>query len=228
MTLTPRLDIIGAALGDQSRARIICALMDGRAHTGKELAIAVGIAPNTASGHLQRLRDAGLILAERNGRTVYHRIASAEVADLLERMSVLSPPDHLHRPARRGEEGIRGARTCYNHIAGRLGVMIADQLLATGVLVQSDGIVMVGPARADVLVRLGLRNAAADGKIQARTCLDWTERRPHLSGPLAVDLLEVCLRENWLNRRPGSRVLDVTNAGRDAFLAHFAIPFDAF
>ena len=107
MRLEPKLDLIGAALGDASRSKMLCALMDGRAHTGKELAAAVGISPQTASAHLQRLVGLALITAERSGRCVYYALASEAVADMLEQVAVFTPLDHLDR-AKRCHVSIRG------------------------------------------------------------------------------------------------------------------------
>ncbi|MFN4156758.1 MAG: ArsR/SmtB family transcription factor [Paracoccaceae bacterium] len=142
MTIEPRLDIIGAALADPSRSRILCELMDGRAFTNKELASAARITPQTATTHLRQLAMAGMTEPLRSGRHVYHRIATAEVADVLEKLALLSPTDHLFRNGRSGDD-TRLARSCYNHVAGRIGVLMAERLRVLNVLhIRQDA---VGP-----------------------------------------------------------------------------------
>ncbi|HDZ51388.1 hypothetical protein LCGC14_0113450 [marine sediment metagenome] len=223
MTIEPRLDIIGAALADPSRSRILCELMDGRAFTNKELACAANVSPQTASAHLKQLERAGLTASLRSGRHVYHRIANADVAATLEGLAQLSPTDHLSRPGQPGADMPR-ARSCYNHIAGRLGVLMADRLIALDVLnIQGDAF-SSGPRYQaflddiDIEVPLG-----GTGKPPAKLCLDWTERRHHISGPLATAIMQKFLEANWLERRTGSRALIVTADGFDALERWFGL-----
>lgn len=217
MTIEPRLDILGAALADPSRARILCELMDGRAFTNKELAAAAGITAQTASAHLKRLEGAGLTAALRSGRHVYHRIASPRVAEVLEGLSALSPTGHLDRPGRAAAE-TRRARSCYDHIAGRLGVLLALRLIETGAVRAVGDTLAPGPRFAAFLAEAGLEPLPpARGVPQVRACLDWTERRPHLSGALGRALLTRALDAGWLRRQTGSRALSVTEAGFGAF-----------
>ena len=122
MTIEPRLDIIGAALADPSRSRILCELMDGRAFTNKELACAANVSPQTASAHLKQLEQAGLTASLRSGRHVYHRIANAEVAVILEGLAQLSPTDHLLRPGQIGTD-TRQARSCYKESTVKCGAV---------------------------------------------------------------------------------------------------------
>ncbi|WP_170481174.1 ArsR/SmtB family transcription factor [Ruegeria arenilitoris] len=139
MAIEPRLDIFGAALADPSRSRILCELMDGRAFTNKELACAADVSPQTASAHLKKLENAGLTSSLRSGRHIYHRIATAEVAQVLEVLASLSPTDHLSRSGQAATDTLR-ARSCYNHIAGRLGVLMKERLIALDVLRRSTAI----------------------------------------------------------------------------------------
>lgn len=228
MTSEPRLDIIGAALGDPSRARILCELMDGRAFTNKELASAAGITAQTASAHLGRLGGAGLTTSLRSGRHVYYRIASAEVAEVLEALATLSPRDHLARTGPKGDD-TRRARSCYNHLAGRLGVQIAERLCAMQVLEHEGESEALRPgARYGGFVReLGLDVAPRRGaQPVARLCLDWSERRHHISGPLAIAIMQKALTMGWLERRRASRALIVTAPGVDAFRRWFGLSRD--
>ncbi len=223
MHMEPRLDIIGAALAEQSRSRMLCELMDGRAFTNKELACAAGISPQTASGHLRQLQAAGLTCSLRSGRHVYHRLANAEVARVLETMASLSPSDHLSRGARQAP-GQHLARCCYNHLAGQLGVLLTQRLAALKVLTLNRDSVFPGQAYQRFVRDIGIREIKSRSKKPAmKLCLDWTERRHHISGPFAIALLEKCLRENWLIRQTGNRSLTITEDGWRALQRWFGI-----
>lgn len=226
MTIEPRLDIIGAALADPSRSRILCELMDGRAFTNKELASAASITPQTASAHLTQLEMAGLTSSLRSGRHVYHRIASAKVASALEGLATLSSTDHLSRKDRPSTD-TRRARSCYNHIAGRLGVLMTDRLVALGVMqVRNESISPASQCQTffnDIGVMIP---PVAPGKPLARLCLDWTERRYHIAGPLAVAIMQKSMDAKWLESRSGSRALTVTDDGFDAFGRWFGLSRD--
>lgn len=216
MTIEPRLDIIGAALADPSRSRILCELMDGRAFTNKELACAANVSPQTASAHLKQLEHAGLTASLRSGRHVYHRIANAEVAEILEGLAQLSPTDHVSRPGQNGAE-TRQARSCYNHIAGRLGVLVTDRLIALDVLTVRENAISAGPRYQSFLDDIGVEVPhGGTGKPPAKFCLDWTERRHHISGPLATAIMQGFLEARWLERRTGSRALNITADGLGA------------
>ncbi|MCB1395487.1 MAG: helix-turn-helix transcriptional regulator [Rhodobacter sp.] len=216
MSTEPRLDIVGAALADPSRARILCALMDGRAFTNKELALAGGVTPQTASAHLRRLEGAGLTQSLRSGRHVYHRLAGEQVAAALEALSALSPTDHL----RRAGGDIGAARSCYNHLAGRLGVAMTGRLAEMAVIDLADGSPRAGTALVRFCTDLGI--AQPRGAVGG-LCLDWTERRHHLSGPLATAILARMLEQGWLQRRVDSRALAITPAGQAALARYFGL-----
>lgn len=223
MAIEPRLDIIGAALADPSRSRILCELMDGRAFTNKELACAADVSPQTASAHLKQLENAGLTSSLRSGRHVYHRIANANVAQVLEGLASLSPTDHLSRSGKTATDTLR-ARSCYNHIAGRLGVLMTKRLVALDVLTLRDDAVISGPRYHAFLDDIGIKSLSISlDKPPAKLCLDWTERRHHISGPLATGIMEKCLEEGWLQRRTGSRALTITDRGFDALERGFGL-----
>ncbi|MEM7318060.1 MAG: winged helix-turn-helix domain-containing protein [Pseudomonadota bacterium] len=215
MTPIPRLDILGSALADSSRARMLCELMDGRAFTNKELAAAAGVTPQTASSHLRQLADAGLTLAERSGRCTYHRIARAEVAEALETLSALAPCDHLYRGQQ--QKGARlqmlEARSCYAHLAGRLATDIASALNTRGLITRNDGQFRLHTDR--VWDKLGVSLPA---NATARACLDWTERKPHIGGSVGQQLLNHALSSGWLKRQKQARGMTITQAGRRAYL----------
>lgn len=231
----PRLDIIGAALADPSRSRILCELMDGRAFTNKELACAANISPQTATVHLRQLNQAGLTTSLKSGRHIYHRIAGEEVARVLEGLASLSPTDHVTRAARsskartgQGGQDVLLARCCYNHIAGRLGVLLLQGLTAKGVVLVSGDSAHAGPAFQDFVQAHGLEVPKPGGAQPiARLCLDWTERRHHLSGPLATALLQWAFDDGWVQRVTGTRALLITSRGYDSLQALFGITQDA-
>lgn len=212
---------VAALVGDPARAAMLHALMDGRALTAGELASVAGIAPPTASGHLGQLSAAGLVVVSRQGRHRYHRLASPQVAGLLESLMLLASEMAPVRP-RTGprDPGLRLARTCYDHIAGRLGVALADALIAQGWIEVEDEIGIVTPEGTRFLAANAIDLAPAnDGRRSragslCRLCLDWSERRPHLAGRLGQALCAHGLERDWIRRRLGSRALDVTPKGR--------------
>jgi DNA-binding transcriptional ArsR family regulator len=211
----PQLERIGAAMADISRKRMLSALMDGRAHTGKELAICAGIAPSTASGHLDRLRDARLVVSVKSGRSTYHRLAGPEVASALEGLAVLVPASFAARlnAAQRADPGCLQARCCYDHIAGALGVDLCAALVRVGaVAIAAEGIVQAGPSPAALVQVAGI--APLPGTAIGRTCLDWSERQPHLSGVLGRAMLTHWQGMGWLRRHDRGRALDLTPEGR--------------
>lgn len=208
-----------ALVGDPARANMLAALLDGRALTATELAVAADITPQTASGHLARLTAAGLLGMERQGRHRYHRLAGPEVARMLESiMAVAAGPGSGRRAAPRvgpRDAALRQARTCYDHLAGQLAVGIADSLVARGHLefsAEGGGLTESGTG---FLQELGLapQPGARRGRVFCRPCLDWSERRPHIAGALGAALCAGCLSQGWMRRIPGSRALSVTPAG---------------
>lgn len=226
---------VAALVGEPARSVMLVALMDGRALTATELADAAGITPQTASSHLSRMTEAGLLALERQGRHRYHRLASAEVGAMIEAiMAVAADPG---RPARRGvrtgprDAALRQARSCYDHLAGRVAVAIADDLGARGFLASG----MDGPlseAGADFLASVGVDVASARTGVRGRRafcrpCLDWSERRPHLAGALGAALFCACLDRGWMRRTPGSRAVTITRAGAQALETHFGVRAEA-
>ncbi|MGQ9368375.1 ArsR/SmtB family transcription factor [Azospirillum sp. ST 5-10] len=221
------LAAVAALIGDVARANILAALMDGRALTAGELAWHAGVSPQTTSGHLARLRDAGLIAEARQGRHRYHRLAGPEVAQAVEALMALAAAGpQRHRPAGPRDEALRRARTCYDHLAGRLGTGIADSLCAAGHVALADGAAVVTEAGRRFLrdsLAIDLAAAGTGRRPLCRTCLDWSERRPHLAGRLGAALLERSLALGWIARRPDSRAVVVTDAGRRAYAALFGL-----
>ena len=217
-------------VGDPARAAMLTTLMDGRALTSGELARAAGIAPQTASGHLARLSAAGLLEMHCRGRHHYYRLASAEVAQMLETMTAVS---HVtlagrHRAVVTGprDRAMRAARTCYDHLAGTLGVRIAETLVERGHIELSDEAGAVTEPGMAFFDEFGIDLAAAPhvGKrVFCRPCLDWSERRLHLGGTFGAALAARCFALGWIARIPGSRAVAVTQAGRRGFAECFGV-----
>lgn len=230
MVTTVSIAGIGALLGDQARVAMLQALMDGRALTATELAHSAGVAPQTASGHLSRLLGDGLLAVTPQGRHRYYRLASPQVAQLLESLMLVAAGSAVGRPKRTGprDEGMRLARTCYDHIAGRLGVALADSLTARAWVEVEDDAALVTPLGLERLSALGVVLApAAPGRARAvplcRPCLDWSERRPHLAGRLGRALCSHGLERGWIRKGAASRALDVTPEGRRAYREAFRV-----
>jgi DNA-binding transcriptional ArsR family regulator len=226
-----RLAEIGALIGDPGRANMLDALMDGRALTAKELAAAAGVTPQTASGHLARLLEAGLVTVTSQGRHRYHRLASPEVASLLESIAHFAARASNQPGARTVRTGprdaaMRLARSCYNHLAGRLGVGVTDAMRARGQIeLDEDGGAVTEEAGRDFLQGFGvaLPGAARGGRMFCRPCLDWSERRPHLAGAMAVALAGRCFELGWIRRIDGTRALAITPKGRQGFGETFGL-----
>ncbi|GLY63844.1 ArsR/SmtB family transcription factor [Amycolatopsis taiwanensis] len=211
----PDIAAMGRLLGDQSRVAMVVAMMDGRAWTVGELARHVGIAKATATEHAHLLVDGGLCEEARQGRHRYLRLASSEVADAAEALGTLSAKHLAHAAtltASTRDAALRRGRTCYRHLAGALGVAIADDLRRLGIITEHWDL---GPTGADWFAALGV-DPAASRRPQIRPCLDWTERRDHLAGSLADGLCQQFLDTDWIQRRQATRAVDLTDTGREA------------
>lgn len=212
---------VASLLGDPSRANILCALLRGDALTAKELAYAARVSPQTASGQLARLSEAGLIVTLRQGRFRYYRLAGRPVAQMLEgimNVATMRPP--RVRPLRM-EQPMRQARLCYDHCAGRLGVGMLDSLLRRGLIALGDdcGTVTAAGARFFLAFGLDIEALRRQRRIFCGPCLDWSERRPHLAGALGAALARRLFDLGWIERVHGTRTLMITTPG-DTALRH--------
>ena len=224
MVSTALLAETAALVGDRARANMLAALMDGRALTAAELARSASVAPQTASGHLARLSSAGLLAVERQGRRHYHRLASPGVARMLEGIMALAEEGpgaaRSRRPIVTGprDAAMRAARTCYDHLAGRLAVAMADAMVTSGQLELSadGGAVTEEGARflRDLGVDLDGEARARGSRLFCRLCLDWSERRQHVAGAVGAALCSRCFALGWMRRMDGSRAVAVSPAGR--------------
>jgi len=229
MFSTASLAETAALVGDPARAAMLMALMDGRALTASELARAAGVTPQTASGHLARLTAAGLLGLHCQGRHHYHRLASPAVARMLEGIIEVTAAKEAARPRKAvvtgpRDKAMRAARTCYDHLAGQLGVRLADALTERSyVELSSEGGAVtetgIGFCR-EFGVDLG---AAAGGHVYCRPCLDWSERRYHVAGRVGAEIQRCCLAHGWLTRERDTRALRLTAAGRTGLRETFGI-----
>jgi len=216
---------IAALVGDPARATILMALMDGRALNAGELAYAARIAPQTASAHLAKLVEGRLVLPAKQGRHRYFRLASPKIAQMLEGiMSVAIDGRPRTRPTGPRDAAMRLARTCYDHLAGQLGVALADSLAANDyVAFDGDG-GQVSAAGMRFFGEFGLDPAGPHARRRfCRTCLDWSERRWHLGGAVGAALASRCFALDWIERVRDSRAVAVTPRGREGLLEVFAI-----
>jgi DNA-binding transcriptional ArsR family regulator len=213
----PRFARIATTIGDPTRARMLAALMGGEYLSAGELATAAGITAQTASAHIAQLLDADLVVLRQQGRHRYFRLADADVARALEALALVAERSASFAKWEQGPyKPLKAARTCYNHLAGELGVALLDGLLKRGTLAPAaEGYALTAEGSAQ-LHEIGLDVAPATSlrHREAYACLDWSERRDHLGGRLAAELLGHCLERRWLRRTPGSRALVLTPAGR--------------
>ena len=226
MTNGPYIAEIAALVGDPARANMLSALMDGGALSAGELAYVAHVTPQTASAHLAKLVDARLLRDERRGRNRYFRLAAPEVARMLEEiMAVAVARTPRYRPAWMRDEALRSARTCYDHLAGRLGVALAGSLTEHGYVLLDDDGGAVTEDGAKFLTGFGLDLAGATGKRRrfCRPCLDWSERRLHLGGAVGAALAQRCFGLGWIERIKDSRAVAITPTGCDGFSVQFGL-----
>ncbi len=226
MTRTAALSEIATAAGDPARAVMLNALMDGRALTATELARVAGITPQTASGHLARLTVAGLLAVQKQGRHRYHRLASPAVARMLESIMEVAAgaqPRKIFIGPR--DAAMRAGRTCYDHLAGILGVAIADAMILRGHIELAPDAGIVTDSGLALLHRLGidLETSKRKGRLLCRPCLDWSERRPHLAGAVGAALCAHCFDAGWIRRVDDSRAVKITPKGQRNFREIFGI-----
>lgn len=233
---------VAALLADRTRARIVSALADGRALPASVIAHESGVAASTASSHLARLVDGGLLRVEPSGRHRYYRLAGRDVGLALEALAVIAPqpPVTSLRESTRAA-ALRRARTCYDHLAGRVGVRLTQALVDRGALVRTDGAsgtarnaldrlaaparsepYRLGPAAAAVFTGIGVDLDAllarpAGSRPLLRFCVDWSEQRYHLAGALGAAVLQRAHESGWVVRRSSGRAVEVTDAGWRAF-----------
>ena len=226
MNINPNLSTVASLVSDPSRAAILTVLMDNRFHSAGELSYMAQIKPQTTSFHLAKMIDANLITADKQGRHRYFRIQSPEVAKIMETLLTLSPPAKVRSLKQASEDkAIRHARTCYDHIAGTLGVQLTDFFLKKGLILDNNDEFLLSEAGEFFLTSLGIDISKVRKKRRSfsHKCLDWSERRYHLAGALGYALLELSLANSWLERLEKTRALRITPKGKSAFQDIFLI-----
>ena len=226
MITGPLIAEIAGLVGEPARANMLSALLDGRALTAGELAYAARVTPQTASSHLAKLIEAGLLTPLKDGRHRYFRLASPKVAHMLEGiMAVAIENRPRYRPLSRLAQELRSARVCYDHLAGRLSVDLADFLTRREYIVLGDEGGQVTEDGSRFLAEFGidLFAAATERRRFCRPCLDWTGRRPHIGGAVGAALTNRCFELGWTERMKHSRAVVVTAPGKRGFLETFGI-----
>jgi DNA-binding transcriptional ArsR family regulator len=217
---------VAEILSDPARVAMLMALSDGREIPASELALVAGVTPPTASAHLAKLATVGLIGVRREGRHRFYRLVRPELVQAMEALAVLAPEaaPRTHRQARIGR-AVRAARTCYDHLAGQLGVALTQALVTCGALREEGRQFEVTPAGSDLLEHFGidLESVRAHRRGFAPLCLDWSERLPHVAGSLGAALLAAMFDRGWIQRTSDSRAVTVTHAGRRGLERTFGV-----
>lgn len=225
----PDLAALASVLADPSRVAILDALLDGESHAIGRLARHAGIAASTASSHLDRLTGAGLVEVARVGRERRVRLAGPEVAELLERLAALAAPAASRTSeARARSRELRFARTCYDHLAGVLSILVASRLVDRGWLLRRDDGWRAAPELFAFLAAHG--QPIVDGETRRpviRACTDWSERVPHVAGRVGAALARVFVAERWAARVRDSRALRLTDRGRAALARELGLTLPA-
>jgi DNA-binding transcriptional ArsR family regulator len=227
MTTAANMVEVAALVGDTARATMLAALMGGQALTSSELAALAHISRPTASGHLGQLVDAQLLAVTASGRNRYYRIASPLIARMMESIAAVAAIDMpaRYRPRSAHDDATRFARTCYDHLAGTIGVAIADALVAKRfVALDCDGGEVTDAGR-QFLAGFGaeMSEASAGRRMFCRACLDWSERRFHIGGHVGAEIWRCCHARSWFTRQRDSRAVRLTTAGRRGLQTTFGI-----
>lgn len=224
--LRPNVSVVASLIADPARAAILAALLDGRALPAGELAYASGVTAQTASSHLSKLVAGGLLAVENEGRHRYYRLSGSHVAEAIEYLATIRPAEPVRRKAMSAEATkLRFARCCYDHLAGILGVAVTGALQERGFIVAAPGKQFdVTQAGHEWFADIGLDVCGLKPTRRglARQCLDWSERRHHLAGPLGVGFMARLCKNGWLQRSDGRRV-NVTPKGRVELKRHLGV-----
>ncbi len=227
MKYGPDIAIVASVIGDPARANMVLALMSGQALSATELAREAGVTPSTATGHLTKLVAAGLLTARKQGRNRYFQVAEPDVADAVEALiAVAARAGHLRaRPGPR-DEALRLARSCYDHLAGRMAVDLFGHWLGCGVLRWRNGAIHLTRKGREFLTRRGVEIEALEGHKRplCRSCMDWSERRHHLAGALGAEILARAVAQGWAVREPHLRAVSFSKRGEENFVRWYSPP----
>jgi len=222
------LETLGALIGDSTRACVLSALLTGQYLPAGELARRAKVSPQTMSSHLAKLVEGGLIIGVASGRHRYYALKNAEVAHVLEVFSSIVSTPTKTRTLRESLEikALKRARTCYDHLAGQLGVKVTQAIIDKGWFVQHDNVFEISETGKVWLVNFGLpiETLLPCKRDFARVCIDWSERQPHISGAIGRALAQCFFERRWIERIPHSRALRITETGVEKINIEFQIP----
>ncbi|MGE5704688.1 MAG: ArsR/SmtB family transcription factor [Clostridia bacterium] len=230
MTAIPNVVEVAALIGDASRAAILLSLLDGRMLPAGELARLARISPQTASSHLSKLVKGGLLGVETHGRHRYYRLSGTQIAQVLEGLATIAPPVQV-RSLRQADQSkaLCFARTCYDHLAGAVGVKVTEALVERQMLLPGEREFSVSQAGIEWFEALGIQvePLKRSRRSFARQCLDWSERRHHLAGALGAAYTNALLEKGWVKRMKNTRAVTVTQEGRDGLTDLLGIQWDS-
>ncbi|AKG36827.1 ArsR/SmtB family transcription factor [Paenibacillus durus] len=229
MKANSNVAMIASLVSETSRAAILTVLLDGKFHAASELAYMVGIQPQTASFHLAKLVNANVVAVEKQGRHRYYGIQNQEVAQVMESLLSIAPPIEIKSLKQSSEDkALRYARTCYDHLAGSLGVQLTNTLLRTGILREEkeEFTVTENGKKFFTSFQIDFENVKNKRCSFSHKCLDWSERRHHLAGALGNALLEKFLELNWVQRLPKTRAIKITSEGKTGFKEVFSLDIE--
>ncbi|MBZ9909919.1 winged helix-turn-helix domain-containing protein [Mesorhizobium sp. BR115XR7A] len=214
----PDIARIASLVGDPARANMLNALMGGTALTASELALEAGVSLPTASSHLSKLMEGGLLTLASQGRHRYYGLAGPQVAGMIEAITGVAEavgPKRVRPGPRDG--AMRVARVCYDHLAGEQAVAMLDRLVEKNILVRNDKEIRLGPSAASHFAAIGIDVYTEPRRPVCRACLDWSVRRSHLAGTLGAAILDKILAEKWARREKDSRAVIFSPPGKQAF-----------
>lgn len=222
--MQPDITVIASLIGEPARARMMTALMSGKALTATELSLEAEVTPQTASSHLNKLTDKGLLVVRKQGRHRYFQLASLEVAELIESLLNISAmtPSAVTGPS---DPDLRSARICYDHLAGELGVSLYDALVSRQLIEDHGCTTRLTAAGEEFFKELGIDLNGLQRKRRSlcKSCLDWSERRNHLAGALGAWIMKDMLENRWAAQQPDSRIIRFNPSGIKAFRARYGL-----
>jgi DNA-binding transcriptional ArsR family regulator len=217
---------IASLIGEPVRATIMWTLLDGKALTATELAIVAGTTPQNLSMHITKLVQADLLSVESQGRHRYYKFSRKDVAYAIEAMANLIPPGSATTiPGNDNNSAIRNCRTCYDHLAGKVGVAITDSLLHEHMIIENGKTFALTTKGETFFSAMGMKIDEIQKKRRSflRPCLDWSERRYHIAGALAAALLDHMISSDWIRRQKNSRAITITSKGQSGFYRYFKL-----
>lgn len=226
MKYGPDISRVADLMGDPARSNMVMALMSGLSLSATELAREAGVTPSTATGHLHKLESSALIISRKQGRHRYFCIADPDVAQVVEALiTVAARVGHLRTRPGPKDEAMRHARSCYDHLAGRLAVDLFERWVACRVLRWRGELVYLTGKGRQFLTERGIGIAALERKRRplCRTCVDWSERQHHLGGTVGAEVLARAVKEGWAVREPGSRAVSLSALGEKRFVQWYSL-----